>query len=324
MILSARIEQENRAALSFQIKREAVRIGFDACGIARAGLLETEARYLEQWLREGRHGKMKYMEENFDKRTDPRILVEGAKSVITVLKNYFPKSETNANTSDNPYKISKYAWGIDYHIVIKQKLNEIAEFIIGLVGERSHRCFVDSAPVMDKVWAKKAGLGWIGKNTNLITKKSGSFFFIGEIIIDLSLAYDGETKDYCGRCRKCIEACPTEALSEYQIDANKCISYLTIELKDSIPSEFHQQLDGWIFGCDVCQDVCPWNKFSLPHAEPHFDALTLIAQNEKKEWEALAKTTFKKIFRSSAISRVKYEKFLDNMKVNQRLPNNQV
>lgn len=305
--------REKLATLSFRIKQEAIRIGFSACGISRVRTLDKEARFLEQWLREHKHGKMQYMENYFDKRINPAQLVEGAKSVISVLKNYYPAEDPlNENSK---YKISKYAYGIDYHFVVKEQLSQLLDFIQQEVGTIHARCFVDSAPVMDKVWAKYAGLGWIGKNTNLISPKHGSFFFIGEIILDLPLAEDHAIKDYCGRCNRCIEACPTEALSPYQIDATKCISYLTIELKEQILPPLRSKLSNWIFGCDICQDVCPWNRFASKTKESSFSPLSFISNNNN--WSNLDKPTFKKLIKQSAIQRIKYEKFIDNLKANQ-------
>ena len=251
------------------IKDHAKRLGFLSCGISNAGFLEDEAPRLEQWLRQGHHGSMTYMERNFDKRLDPTKLVPGAKSVVSLLYNYFHK-ESQSDTSAP--KISKYAYGKDYHVVIKDKLHELMQVLEEEIGEIHGRVFVDSAPVLDKAWAAKAGLGWIGKHTNLISKQAGSFYFIAELIIDLPLEQDAPVTDHCGSCTACIDACPTQAIvAPYQVDGSKCISYFTIELKEAIPQEVKGQFDNWAFGCDVCQDVCPWNRFSTPHQEPQFE-----------------------------------------------------
>ncbi len=286
------------------IKQEAQRLGFLQCGISKAGFLEEEAPRLEKWLNAKMHGEMDYMANHFDKRLDPRKLVDGAKSVITVLLNYFP--EQTQKDPEAP-KISKYAYGNDYHHVIKGKLRELVNFINGEIGEVGGRAFVDSAPVMDKAWAAKAGLGWIGKNTNLIHPKNGSFFFIGELILDIELEPDQPIRDHCGTCTACIDACPTEAIVEpYVVDGSKCISYFTIELKDAIPTEMKGQFDDWAFGCDVCQDVCPWNRFSKPHSEPQFDPHPEMLEMTKKDWEELTEDVFKKVFRKSAVKRTKF------------------
>ena len=248
------------------IKQKALDLGFSDIGISKADFLEQESQVLKKWLSDGFHGEMQYMENHFEKRTDPRKLVEGAKSVISVLLNYYPAAKQIENT----YKISKYAYGKDYHYVIKDKLQNLFEFIQNEVGEVNGRIFVDSAPVMDKVWAAKTGLGWIGKNTNLISKKNRSFVFIGEIISDLELEYDKSVKDYCGKCTKCIDSCPTSALSPYKIDARKCISYLTIEHDGEIDAELASKMGNHIYGCDDCLAACPWNKFARPNLEPAF------------------------------------------------------
>lgn len=286
------------------IKQEAQRLGFLNCGISKADYLEEEAPRLEQWLNANMHGQMGYMANHFDKRLDPRKLVGGAKSVITVLLNYYP-SETQKD--EEAPKISKYAYGNDYHHVIKGKLRELVNFINEEIGEVGGRAFVDSAPVMDKVWAAKAGLGWIGKSTNLINAKSGSFFFIGELILDVELEPDGPTTDHCGTCTACIDACPTEAIVEpYVVDGSKCISYFTIELKDAIPTSMKGKFDDWAFGCDVCQDVCPWNRFSKPHSEPQFSPHPEMLEMTKQDWEELTEDVFKKVFQKSAVKRAKF------------------
>lgn len=286
------------------IKTEAKRLGFDYCGISKADFLEEEAPRLENWLNKNMHGQMSYMQNHFDKRLDPRILVPGAKSVISMLLNYYPSEEQQDETAP---KISKYAYGTDYHFVIKEKLNLLLEFIKANIGDVDGRAFVDSAPVMDKAWAKKSGLGWIGKHSNLINKNSGSFFFIAELIVDLDLEYDGPIKDYCGTCTKCIDACPTKAIVGPNIvDGSKCISYFTIELKENIPNDVKGKFDNWAFGCDVCQDVCPWNRFAKPHSENHFKANDELLQLSKNDWEEITEETFKRVFKGSAVKRTKF------------------
>ena len=286
------------------IKQEAKRLGFLDCGIAKADFLESEAPRLESWLQNNFHGKMRYMENHFDKRLDPRLLVEGAKSVISLSYNYYPKEAQNTDT----YKISKYAYGEDYHHIIKQKLRELLHAINDKIGEVSGRCFVDSAPVLERAWAEKSGIGWNGKHSLLIQKQKGSFFFLAELIIDLELKYDNPTTtNHCGTCTKCIDACPTKAiLPNNTIDGSKCISYLTIELKDSIPNQFKNQMENWMFGCDICQDVCPWNRFSKPHKEPLFTPKEELLKMNKKDWEEITEETFKKVFKKSAVKRTKF------------------
>lgn len=292
------------------IKQEAKRLGFDFCGISKADFLEEEAPKLEAWLKAGMHGKMEYMENHFDKRLNPTLLVEGAKSVVSLLYNYYPEQTQNTEAP----KISKYAYGYDYHEVIKEKLKEFLNTLKEKIGDVNGRAFVDSAPVLDKAWAKKSGLGWIGKNANLINKQNGSFFFIAELIIDLDLEYDGPIQDYCGTCTKCIDACPTEAIVEpFLVDGSKCISYLTIELKDAIPSEFKNKMDNWAFGCDVCQDVCPWNRFSTPHHEAQFNNQTGLLNLNTDEWHELTEETFNKVFKHSAVKRSKYKGLKRNL-----------
>lgn len=293
------------------IKSEAKRLGFDYVGISKADFLEEEAPRLENWLNNKMHGQMSYMENYFDKRLDPRLLVPGAKSVISLLLNYYPSEEQNDPSAP---KISKYAYGKDYHFVIKDKLNQFLEFIKENIGEVDGRAFVDSAPVLDKAWAKKSGLGWIGKNSNLINKSSGSFYFIAELILDLDLEYDGAVKDYCGTCTKCIDACPTDAIvAPYVVDGSKCISYYTIELKENIPNEVKGKFDEWIFGCDICQDVCPWNRFSKPHAEPHFKANGELLNMKKEDWYELTEETFRRVFKDSAVKRTKFSGLKRNL-----------
>jgi epoxyqueuosine reductase len=275
-----------------------------SCGISKAGFLEKEAPRLEKWLKNNSHGQMTYMENHFDKRLDPTLLVDGAKSVVSLLLNYYP-SEMQRGDS---YKISKYAYGQDYHFVIKDKLNELLFGIQEHIGAVSGRAFVDSAPVLDKAWAAKSGLGWIGKNSNLITQKVGSFYFIAELIIDLELEYDAATTDHCGSCTACLDACPTQAIiAPYQVDGSKCISYYTIELKENLPDNMKGKFDDWAFGCDVCQDVCPWNRFSKPHNEPLFQANPELLSFSKKDWEEITAETFQKVFKDSPLKRTKWE-----------------
>ncbi|MBL7933109.1 MAG: tRNA epoxyqueuosine(34) reductase QueG [Bacteroidia bacterium] len=292
------------------VKSEAARLGFDFCGISKAGFLEDEAPRLERWLKENKHGEMKYMENYFDKRLDPTLLVDGAKSVVSLLFNYYPKE---TQRPDAP-KISKYAYGSDYHEVIREKLNEFLASLQEKIGAINGRAFVDSAPVLDKAWAKKSGLGWIGKNSNLITKQHGSFFFIAELIIDLELEEDGPIKDYCGTCTKCIDACPTDAIVEpYVVDGSKCISYFTIELKNNIPEEFKNKMEQWVFGCDICQDVCPWNSFSTEHHEGQFINKNGLLNFSSKEWYDMTEETFNKVFKNSAVKRTKYKGLKRNL-----------
>ncbi|WP_303318661.1 tRNA epoxyqueuosine(34) reductase QueG [Flavivirga abyssicola] len=286
------------------IKTEAKRLGFLSCGISKAQFLEEEAPRLEKWLNKNMHGQMHYMENHFDKRLDPTKLVEGSKSVVSLLLNYYPSEFQQDKTAP---KISKYAYGRDYHFIIKDKLKSLLNFIEEEIGEVEGRAFVDSAPVLDKAWAAKSGLGWIGKHSNLITQQVGSFYFIAELIIDLDLEYDLPTTDHCGTCTACIDACPTQAITEpYVVDGSKCISYFTIELKENIPTEFKGQFDDWMFGCDVCQDVCPWNRFSKPHSEPLFNPHPELLSMTKKDWEEITEDTFKKVFQKSAVKRTKY------------------
>jgi len=285
------------------IKAESKRLGFLSCGISRAGFLESEAPRLEKWLANQMNGQMSYMENHFDKRLDPTLLVDGAKSVISLLLNYYPSQEQNPDS----YKLSKYAFGQDYHFVIKDKLKELLFSIQTEIGEVSGRAFVDSAPVLDKAWAAKSGLGWIGKNSNLITQRVGSFYFIAELIVDLDLEYDMAKTDHCGTCTACLDACPTQAIvAPYVVDGSKCISYFTIELKDKIPSEYKGKFDDWIFGCDVCQDVCPWNRFSKSHNEPLFNPNPEMLQWSKKDWEEITTETFNAVFKNSPLKRTKW------------------
>jgi epoxyqueuosine reductase len=293
------------------IKEQALALGFLSCGISKAGFLEDEAARLEHWLNTNQHGEMHYMENHFDKRLDPTLLVPGAKSVVSLTLNYY---NSEKQTDPNAPKISQYAYGKDYHFVIKDKLKELLSRINNQIGAVDGRVFVDSAPVMDKAWAAKAGLGWIGKNSNLLSKQVGSFFFIAELILDLELESDYPVTDHCGSCTACIDACPTDAITNpYQVDGSKCISYFTIELKDALPTEFKGKMDDWMFGCDVCQDVCPWNKFSKPHEEPLFNPHTELLQMTSSDWTELTAETFQKVFKDSAVKRTKLEGLTRNI-----------
>jgi len=286
------------------IKSESRRLGFSSCGISCAGFLEDEAPRLEKWLKEDRNGKMQYMENHFDKRLDPRLLVEGAKSVVSLLFNYH--SPQKPQSSDD-FRISQYAYGEDYHVVVKDKLYLLLQSIQATIGEVNGRAFVDSAPVLEKAWAVKSGLGWLGKNGNFIHKKAGSYFFLAELIIDLELAYDSPATDHCGSCTACIDACPTQAIYQpHQVDGSKCISYLTIELKESIPSSFKNTYQNWIFGCDVCMDVCPWNRFAKPNQEPRFQPHPELLSMKNQEWQEISEETFGKLFGKSAVKRTQY------------------
>ncbi|WP_024771620.1 tRNA epoxyqueuosine(34) reductase QueG [Aquimarina macrocephali] len=286
------------------IKSEAKRLGFLSCGISKAEFLEQEAPRLEKWLNQNMHGEMQYMENHFDKRLDPTKLVDDSKSVISLLLNYFPSEKQK--DSEAP-KLSKYAYGTDYHFVIKDKLKQLLHFIEEEIGDVQGRAFVDSAPVLDKAWAAKSGLGWIGKNSNLLTQQVGSFYFIAELIIDLDLEYDTPVTDHCGTCTACIDACPTQAIVEpYVVDGSKCISYFTIELKEEIPNSYKNQFDDWMFGCDVCQDVCPWNRFSKPHNEPLFNPKPELLEMSKKDWQEITQEVFSKVFQKSAVKRTKF------------------
>jgi epoxyqueuosine reductase len=300
----------NKSKYTQFIKSEAERLGFLSCGISKAGFLEQEAPRLEAWLSNSSHGQMSYMEQHFDKRLDPTLLVDDSKSVISLLLNYYPSDFQVADS----FKISKYAYGQDYHYVIKDKLKELLFSIQATIGAVSGRAFVDSAPVLDKAWAAKGGLGWIGKNSNLITKKVGSFFFIAELVVDLELEYDNSTTDHCGSCTACIDACPTQAIvAPYVVDGSKCISYFTIELKDNLPQELKGAFDDWVFGCDVCQDVCPWNKFSKPHQEPLFDPNPALLSMSKKDFVEITEETFKVVFKNSAVKRTKFAGLVRNI-----------
>ncbi|NGZ88799.1 tRNA epoxyqueuosine(34) reductase QueG [Psychroflexus maritimus] len=307
---------QRKQELSNTIKQKAKKLGFLSCGISKAEFLEDEAPRLEKWLNEGKHGQMKYMENHFDKRLDPTKLVEGSKSVISLLYNYYPQELQQEDT----YKISKYAYGRDYHFVIKDLLKQLMQELQAEIGTIEGRAFVDSAPVLDKAWAKRSGLGWIGKHSNLLTKQVGSFYFIAELIVDLDLAYDTPVTDHCGSCTKCIDACPTQAIVEpYVVDGSKCISYFTIELKDELPTEMANQFEDWAFGCDICQDVCPWNKFSKPHNQPLFNPDQRLLKNSKEDWKEITKEVFNEIFKKSAVKRTKFEGLKRNIKfINQK------
>ncbi len=300
---------ETRASL---IKRHAKRLGFDFCGISKAEFLEEEAPHFEKWLQQGMQGKMQYMENHFEKRLDPRLLVDGAKSVISLMLNYYPAENQN---SDAP-KISKYAYGKDYHFVIKDKLKELLQVMNEQIGEIHGRAFVDSAPVLDRAWAAKSGLGWIGKNSMLIQPKNGSFFFLAELIVDIELETDLPIKDYCGTCTRCIDACPTQAIVGPKIvDGSKCISYFTIELKEAMPLEMQGNLDGWMFGCDVCQDVCPWNRFSHPHNTEDMQPNATLLGFGKKDWDEITEDVFNKVFHDSPLQRPGYERIKRNLTI---------
>lgn len=296
------------------IKAKALALGFDACGISAVRYLEEEAPRLEAWLKAGYHGSMAWMEQHFDKRLDPAKLMPGAKSVVSVILNYFP--DPSHQQPEGAPKISKYAYGTDYHYVIKEKLADLLAHIQTEVGEVEGRAFVDSAPVMDRVWAQAAGLGWMGKHSLLLRKGAGSFFFIGELILDVALATDHAVTDHCGTCTKCMDACPTEAIVKpYVVDANKCISHLTIELKDALPEAYRHQMDNWAFGCDVCQDVCPWNRFAQPHSTPAFDPTPGLLDMTRRDWEEITNSIFKKRFKSSPIKRTGLKGMLRNVGV---------
>lgn len=294
------------------IKSEALRLGFDYCGISKAEKLDEDARRLEAWLNKGMHGKMKYMENYFDMRIDPTKIVPGAKSVISLLYNYY-NDQTLLDKAEP--KISKYAFGRDYHFVMKEKLYQLMQCLQEKVGEVHGRVFVDSGPVLERAWAAKSGVGWVGKNGNLLTKESGSFYFLAEIILDLELEYDSPVNDYCGTCTACIDACPTDAiLPDKVVDGSKCISYFTIELRDEIPNEAKGKFEGWMFGCDICQDVCPWNRFAKQHHEQQFLPSEELLAMKKNDWEELTEEVFKKVFKDSPLKRTKFEGLKRNLK----------
>ncbi|MGV3704584.1 MAG: tRNA epoxyqueuosine(34) reductase QueG [Arcticibacter sp.] len=309
----------NALKYSRLIKDEAYKLGFMFCGISKAGFLEAEAPRLEKWLNSGYQGKMSYMENHFEKRLDPTKLVEGSRSVISLALNYYTDEEQSDPSAP---RISKYAYGTDYHDIIKAKLKQLLQVIQEQIGDVSGRAFVDSAPVLDRAWAVQAGFGWIGKNSNLINKKSGSFFFLAELIVDLDLEYDlPSARDYCGTCTRCLDACPTDAIVAPQVvDGSRCISYLTIELKDELPREFRGKTDNWMFGCDICQDVCPWNRFSSPHQEPSLDPHPDLLDMTRKEWEEITEDVFKKVFKGSPVKRTKFgglKRNIDFLKIRQ-------
>ena len=302
---------ENKEKYSRLIKEEARRQGFTGCGIAEARFLEEEAPRLEEWLRRGYHGEMKWMENHFDKRLDPRRLVPGARSVISVMLNYYPE-ETQP---EGVPQISKYAYGEDYHGVIKRKLRDLLTYIRDEIGDVEGRAFVDSAPVMDRVWARESGLGWQGKHSLMLTKGLGSYYFLGELIVDLDLAPDAPVMEHCGSCTRCIDACPTDAIvAPNLLDANKCISYLTIELKEQTPARYQDQMEDWAFGCDICQDVCPWNKFAEPTQEEAFRPHDDLLEMDRQEWEEITEETFRRVFKKSAVKRAKYQGLKQNIR----------
>jgi epoxyqueuosine reductase len=295
------------------LKQLAYDLGFTHVGIARAEKMDEEARRLEEWLNRGYHGTMRWMENHFEKRTDPTKLVPGAKTVISLLYNYFPEDESPSETAP---KISRYAYGEDYHRVIRTKLRELVGRIEEQLGAPlDGRVFVDSAPVLERDWARRAGIGWVGKNTLLINPRSGSYFFLAEIISDLDLPADSAIRDHCGTCTRCIDACPTEAISPggYVVDGSKCISYLTIELKGAIPESFRGKMEGWAFGCDICQEVCPWNRFSTPHQEPAFQPHPDLPEMEERDWQEMTEEVFRRVFRKSAVKRTKYSGLRRNL-----------
>lgn len=298
------------------VKATAQKLGFDYCGISKAEFLAEEAPRLENWLKNQQHGQMSYMENHFDKRLDPTKLVPGAKSVISLLYNYYPEKDL---AREGEFKVAKYAYGQDYHFVIKDKLKRFMTLLQEQIGDIEGRVFVDSAPVMERQWAAKSGLGWVGKHTLLINKGQGSYFFLAELILDLELESDGPIKDYCGTCTRCVDACPTDAITPYQLDASKCISYLTIELKDEIPEEFTDKMENWIFGCDICQDVCPWNRFAKPHQEASFNPHQQLGEMSRENWQELTREIFQEIFRKSAVKRTKMEGLVRNIKMAEKV-----
>ena len=285
------------------IKLKAKELGFSFCGISKAEFLEDEAQHLEEWLKRRYQGEMSYLERNFDKRLDPTLLVPGAKSVVSLVYNYYPHTHQHSDT----FKVAKYAYGEDYHYVVRDKLKELMNIIHEHIGAVAGRAFVDSAPVMERAWAKRSGAGWIGKNSLLLNRDLGSFFFLAELLIDLELDYDSPVKDYCGTCTACMDACPTDAIpAPYVVDGSKCISYFTIELKDQIPAEAKGKFDDWIFGCDICQDVCPWNRFSQPHRESRFDPGDQLLNMDRREWMEMTEEVFDTVFRKSPLQRSRY------------------
>ena len=304
-------EEHIKIERSQRIKSKAEALGFISCGIAKAEFLEEEAPRLESWLNNNYHGEMSYMANHFDMRLDPRLLVEGAKSVISLAYNYYQ----DLNRNPDSYKVAMYAQGEDYHFVVKEKVRELLDFIQDEIGEVEGRAFTDSAPIMEHAWAKKAGIGWVGKNSLTLSKQKGSFFFLAELILDLDLAFDQPMQtDHCGKCTRCIDACPTQAiLPNRVVNGSQCISYFTIELKDQIPTEMKGKFDDWIFGCDVCQEVCPWNRFSLPTKQERFIGYEKINQFSKKEWEEITEDVFREIFKKSPVKRTKYAGLMRNI-----------
>lgn len=297
---------------TYFVKATAQKLGFSFCGASKAEFLAEEAPRLEAWLRKGYQGKMAYLENHFDKRLDPTLLVPGARSVISLLYNYFPDKDL---AHDNGYKVAKYAYGEDYHFVIKEKLKDFMDAIRANIGDVAGRVFVDSAPVMERAWANKSGLGWIGKNSLLLNRQAGSYFFLAELITDLDLEYDGPVKDYCGTCTACMDACPTDAIAApYVVDGSRCISYYTIELKEEIPSDVKGKFENWIFGCDICQDVCPWNRFAKPHQEPRFNPSAELQEMDQDSWRELTEEVFRKVFKNSAVKRTRYEGLRRNIR----------
>jgi len=304
-----------RELLTRELRAEALRLGFDACGASKAIRLDDEAVRLEEWLMAGRHASMEWMENHFEKRVDPRRLVEGAASVVSVLHNYYHPIEHDSDPLVG--KISRYAWGDDYHLVMKEKLFSLFNWLDDRVGGIAGRAFVDSAPVLDKTWAQRSGLGWIGKHSNLLNRSIGSFFFIGELIVDVPLAYDEPTSDYCGNCTRCIDACPTDAIYRpYAVDANRCISYWTIEHHGAdIPENLSRDFDNWIFGCDICQDVCPWNKFKKPTVETRYSPRPGVTDTRLDTWMEIDLEEFRKRFKKSPVERTKYDGFRRNVRL---------
>lgn len=293
------------------IKTTAAELGFNFCGISKAEFLEKDAPKLEAWLKRGYQGKMSYLENHFDKRLNPTLLVPEAKSVISLMYNYYPKQDL---AKDSNFKIAKYAYGEDYHFVVKDKLKTLLQRLRDKLGEVNGRVFVDSAPVMERSWAAKSGMGWIGKNSLLLNRNAGSFFFLAEMIIDLELEYDGPIQDYCGTCTACMDACPTEAIPEpYEVDGSKCISYFTIELKEEIPQSVKGKFENWIFGCDICQDVCPWNRFAAPHKEPRFEPADVLKEMTPGDWQDLSEEVFNKVFKKSAVKRTGFKGLMRNI-----------
>lgn len=312
MIYLAKLFMDKKDEYTRLVKSKAKKFGFMSCGISKSGFLEEEAPHLENYLKKNYHGEMKYLENHFDKRLDTRLLVPDSKSVISLSYNYYPKEKIE--TLEN-FKISKYAYAQDYHHVIKDILKELVEELKEDIGDFKCRIFVDSAPVLEKAWASKSGIGWVGKNGNLITKQRGSFFFLAEIILDVELEYDGATTDHCGKCTKCIDACPTNAIvSDKIIDGSKCISYATIELKSEIPDYFKNKMEDWMYGCDICQDVCPWNRFSKPHHQPLFMPNDFLKRYRKEDWKEITKEVFSEIFSKSPVKRTKFSGLQRNIK----------